>query len=388
MQADQWPVVAIVGAGAVGCYFGGMLARSGVRVTLIGRARHMETIARDGLLLDGLRVHERIPVAVCTHMEEGLRDARVVLFCVKTVDTETAAREMQPFLSPETAVLSFQNGVDNVDRIYSAIHWRAIPVAVYVAAQMTGPGHLTHTGRGDLVIGHQAGWPGPNLEPLAAMFDHAGISCRISEAIEEELWTKLVMNCVYNAVSALTRARYGSMARFEPVRTLMQRVIIETVAVAHAEGVSLSEPSMVAAAFRLGEEMSRALSSTAQDIARGRPTEITERLCCAARGRSGNSDAGKPRSLCPGQASGGVRDSPAGLSRDVSTAPRQRWSLRSMLKRDAHRCERDGRAVPRASGAFDAPASTVPAAVGIGRVGRSGRIDARKRPCPASGSAI
>jgi 2-dehydropantoate 2-reductase len=170
MQADQWPVVAIVGAGAVGCYFGGMLAGSGVRVTLIGRARHMETIARDGLLLEGLRVHERIP--------------------------------------------------------------------------------------------------------LAAMFEHAGISCRISEAIEEELWTKLVMNCVYNAISALTRARYGRMARFEPVRTLMQRVIAETVAVAHAEGVSLYEPTMVDAAFRLGEEMSRALSSTAQDIARGRPTEI------------------------------------------------------------------------------------------------------------------
>jgi 2-dehydropantoate 2-reductase len=275
MQADQWPVVAIVGAGAVGCYFGGMLARSGVRVTLIGRARHMETIARCGLLLEGLRVHERIPVAASTSMEEGLRDAQAVLFCVKTLDTETAAREMQPFLSPEAAVLSFQNGVDNVDRIYTAIHCRAIPAAVYVAAQMTGPGTVTHTGRGDLVIGHHAGWPRPlNLETLAAMFEHAGIACRISEAIEEELWTKLVMNCVYNAISALTHARYGRMAQFEPVRTLMRRVITETVTVANAEGVFLSHPSMAAAAFRLGEEMSRALSSTAQDIARGRLTEI------------------------------------------------------------------------------------------------------------------
>ena len=146
MQADQWPAVAVVGAGAVGCYFGGMLARSGVRVTLIGRARHMEAIARDGLLLDGLRVHERIPVAASTSIDESLRDARVVLFCVKTVHTEAAAREMQPFLSPEAAVLSFQNGVDNADRIYSAIHARAIPVAVYVAAEMTAPGHVTHTG--------------------------------------------------------------------------------------------------------------------------------------------------------------------------------------------------------------------------------------------------
>jgi 2-dehydropantoate 2-reductase len=275
MQADRWPAVAIVGAGAVGCYFGGMLARSGVRVTLIGRARHMQLIARDGLLLEGLRVRERIPVAASTSLEESLPDADVVLFCVKTVNTETAAREMQPFLSPGAAVLSFQNGVDNVDRIYSAIHSRAIPVAVYVAAEMTAPGHVTHTGRGDLVIGHRAEWPRqPKLEPLAAMFEQAEIPCRVSESIEAELWTKMVINCAYNAVSALTRARYGRMAGFEPVRVLMRRAIAETVAVARAEGVYLSEFAMVEAALRLGVEMSGARSSTAQDIARGGPTEI------------------------------------------------------------------------------------------------------------------
>ena len=208
MHADHWPAVAVVGAGAVGCYFGGMLARAGVRVTFIGRARHVEAIARDGLLLDGLRVHERIPVMASTSIGEHLRDAHVILFCVKTVNTETAARELQPFLSPEAAVLSFQNGVDNVDRIYAAIHSRAIPVAVYVAAEMTAPGHVTHTGRGDLVIGHRRGWPRqPKLEPLAAMFEHAEIPCSISDAIEADLWTKMAMNCAYNAVSALTRAR-------------------------------------------------------------------------------------------------------------------------------------------------------------------------------------
>ena len=119
---------------------------------------------------------------------------------------------MQPFLSPDAAVLSFQNGVDNVDRIYSAIGWRAVPAAVYVAAEMTAPGHVTHTGRGDLVIGHRASWPRQlDLQPLAAMFERAEIPCRISEAIETDLWTKMVMNCAYNAISALTRARYGRM---------------------------------------------------------------------------------------------------------------------------------------------------------------------------------
>lgn len=275
MQANHWPTVAVVGAGAVGCYFGGMLARSGVPVKLIGRAPHMEAIARDGLLLDRMRVHQRIPMAATTSLEDGVRDAGVILFCVKTVNTETAARELQPFLAPKAALLSFQNGADNADRIYSAIHRHAVPVAVYVAAEMTAPGHVTHTGRGDLVMGHRAGWPPePDLKPLAAMFEQAEIPCRISGAIETELWTKMVMNCAYNAISALTRARYGRLIQFAPVRAVAERAIAETVAVARADGVSLSESAMVEAALQLGEKMSGATSSTAQDIARGRPTEI------------------------------------------------------------------------------------------------------------------
>jgi 2-dehydropantoate 2-reductase len=252
-----------------------MLARSGVRVTLVGRASHMEAIARDGLLLDGSRIHERIPIAATTSMAEGVRDAGVVLFCVKSVSTESAAREMQPFLAPDTTILSFQNGIDNPDRIYAAIQTHPIPTVVYVAAEMTAPGCVTHTGRGDLIVGYRAGWPHrPDLEPLAAMFERAEIPCRISADIAADMWAKMVMNCAYNALSALTCAQYGRMVQAEPVRDFGVRAIAETVAVASAEGVSLSERDMVEAALRLPENMPRATSSMAQDLARGRPTEI------------------------------------------------------------------------------------------------------------------
>ena len=252
-----------------------MLARSGVSVKLIGRAPHVVAIARDGLLLDGLRVHERIPISATTSMAEGVRDAGVILFCVKSVSTESAAREMRPFLAPDMTILSFQNGVDNADRIHSAIQVHPIPTVVYVAAEMTAPGSVTHTGRGDLIIGHRAGWPRrPDLELLAAMFEQAEIPCRISDDIAADLWSKMVMNCAYNALSALTRAQYGRMVQSEPVRDFGVRVIGETVAVARAEGVPLSEQAMVEAALRLAENMTRATSSMAQDLARGRPTEI------------------------------------------------------------------------------------------------------------------
>ncbi len=274
MPSNDRPAVAVVGAGAVGCYFGGMLARAGVPVVLIGRARHMEAIARDGLLFQGLRIHERIPLAASTSLEP-VRGAKVVLLCVKTVDTETAAREICPLLGPEAILLNLQNGVDNVDRVFATTGIRAIPVAVYVAAAMTEPGHVTHTGRGDLIVGYRAGWPRePDLRPVAALFEQAEVPCRISDHIEVELWSKMAMNCAYNAISALARARYGRILEFEPVRAVMRSAIAETVAVARAEGVALPEPALVEAAFQLGEAMRGARSSTAQDIERGRPTEI------------------------------------------------------------------------------------------------------------------
>ncbi len=273
-MAEEQRSVAVAGAGAVGSYFGGMLARAGVPVTLIGRTAHMDAIARNGLRFEGLRVRERIPIASSTAIE-SVRSADLVLFCVKTADTETAAREIEPHLLPGATVLSFQNGVDNVERIHRATGLHAIPVAVYVAVAVSAPGEITHTGRGDLVMGYRAGWPRrPELAGIARLFESAGIPCRISENIEAELWTKMAMNCAYNAISALGRERYGRILEFAPARDLMRRAIIETTAVARAEGVDLPDDDLVEAAMKLGEAMRDATSSMAQDLARGRRTEI------------------------------------------------------------------------------------------------------------------
>ncbi len=172
--------IAVLGAGAVGCYFGGLLARSGVPVTLIGRAPQMEAVARNGLEIDGVRIKDRVKIAATASLEEGVRGADSVLFCVKTVSTETAAHELQPFLAPTTSILSLQNGVDNVDRIQAAIGHHPIPVAVYVAVEMTAPDRVTHAGRGDLIVGYRKGWPREiTLHPLVQMFEQAAIPARI-----------------------------------------------------------------------------------------------------------------------------------------------------------------------------------------------------------------
>jgi 2-dehydropantoate 2-reductase len=273
VEGKKWPRIAVLGAGAVGCYFGGMLARAGAPVTLIGRPQHVEALKQDGLWLETLTFQERVPVAASVAVEAAL-GAALVLVCVKTLDTEEAARSLAPHLSPGAVVLSLQNGVDNVERLRAAGRFEVLPAVVYVAAAMVGNGRVKHTGRGDLIIGDPRGGSRAELERLAALFTGAGVPCAVSENIQAELWTKMSMNCAYNAVSALGRAKYGRVVRHPPVREVLRLAVEETVAVARACGVPLSGAKLVEAAFRLGEAMSEATSSTAQDIHRGKRTEI------------------------------------------------------------------------------------------------------------------
>jgi 2-dehydropantoate 2-reductase len=262
---DSWPRIAVLGAGAVGSYFGGMLARAGAPVTLIGRPRHVKAINSQGLFLDSVYFQEHIPVLASTR-ESAARDADIVLLCVKTVDTEDAAKALAPDLLAGAVVISLQNGVDNVERIRAASKIAAIPAVVYVAAAMTAPGCVKHSGRGDLVVG--------SLPALAAMFARAGIPCRVSENIEADLWTKMIMNCAYNAISALGRAKYGRVVSDSWTRDLMRQVTGEAVAIARGAGVQLLDADMNSVVLQLAEAMPEATSSTAQDIARGNRTEI------------------------------------------------------------------------------------------------------------------
>src|SRR5207253_8287191 len=149
----------------------------------------------------------------------------VVLLCVKTVDTETAAAAIAPQLGNETLLVSLQNGVDNVERIRHATGIHAIPAVVYVAAAMSGPGRVKHSGRGDLVIGELSSGirRRETLERIAELFEGAQIPCRISDNIAAELWTKLVMNCAYNAISAVTQSRYLAISNNALTRRVMER---------------------------------------------------------------------------------------------------------------------------------------------------------------------
>ena len=268
-----WPKIAVVGAGAVGGYFGGMVARAGAPVVMIGRAAFVEAVNQNGLLLDTLHFKESVRAEASTELAAA-RGAEVVLFCVKTTDTAETARRLAPLLCSTATVISMQNGVDNAEQIRAASGIDALGAVVYVAASVPHPGSVKHVGRGDLVIGPR----NARTEHIVALFERAGVPCRISENIEGELWTKLTWNCALNAVSALSRARYGEIAANEDARKVVAELVHEVLAVARAANIhppGLENPQVaLASALKGANQMSEALSSTAQDLLRGKRTEI------------------------------------------------------------------------------------------------------------------
>jgi 2-dehydropantoate 2-reductase len=273
MSADAWPKIAVVGAGAVGGYFGGLLARAGAPVMFIGRPGFVDAVKRDGLLLDTVQFKEHVKVETSSDLAAA-RDAEIVLFCVKTTDTAATARALAPLLAKNALVVSMQNGVDNAEQIQAASGLHALAAAVYVAASVPSPGTVKHVGRGDLVVGPQ------NIatERIAAVFERARVPCKISDHLATELWTKLVWNCGLNAVSALGKATYGDIIANEDARQLVEGAVFEVIFVAKATGVHLplfDDPkAAMAGGYRIAEAMAATRSSTAQDMMRGKKTEI------------------------------------------------------------------------------------------------------------------
>ena len=259
--------IAIVGAGAVGCYFGALLVRAGHDVTFLGRKPHVDAINARGLLLEMRSQEIHLRARAITDVA-ALETPQLVLFCVKSADTELTGTALASKLDSDTVVLSLQNGVDNPQRLHAIIGNLVIPTVVYVGAEMAGPGHVKHHGRGELIIGSS-----PRSETLAHTLEAAGIPTTIADDIEKVQWMKLVTNCAYNALSAVANIPYGPMAEVEGTNEFVASVVEECVAVARECGVILPD-DMVQQIAKIPAAMPTQFSSTAQDLARGKPTEI------------------------------------------------------------------------------------------------------------------
>ena len=266
--------IAFVGAGAVGCYYGGLLFRAGLPVTLVARGATAAALQKSGLRVESAGQSDQVAIRVADS-PAAVQGAALIVVCVKSSDTAETARQIAPFLRDDALVLSLQNGVTNGDDLIAGLRQSVVPAAVYVATEMAGPGHVRHHGGGAFTIGSPRERPIPRerLDAIAQLFAHAGITVSINDDITAVQWGKLVVNCTYNALSAITQDDYGTLVGSEPIREVMGWVIEEAAALAKARDIALGD-DLHARVMQVASMMPRQRSSTAQDIARERRTEI------------------------------------------------------------------------------------------------------------------
>ena len=266
----------MLGAGAVGCYFGGMLARANQDVTFIARLERAKALNEYGLEMDCKAFHETVKVKASSDLAL-LRDADLVLLCVKSLDTEQTLSEIKSILPNTSVLLSLQNGVANIEIASRTIGHRIYAAVVYVAAGMIGQRTMKHHGRGELLIGSLGNITADdqeNLEGIRHLFEAANVPCLITSQIKRDMWLKFLVNCSFNAISGIGQISYGEMVKSPEIVQLIEEITKEFLAVAALEDVKISMSEALTANDSIATTMVTQVSSTAQDLSRGKKTEI------------------------------------------------------------------------------------------------------------------
>nr|WP_314718740.1 2-dehydropantoate 2-reductase [uncultured Fretibacterium sp.] len=269
--------IAILGAGAMGCLYGGTLAEAGHEVVLIDVWKeHVEALNTSGLQIEEPDRIRRIEnIRAVTHPSETGAVELVIVF-VKATLTEQAAREAFCLVGEETMVLTLQNGLGNVEKLNSVMGLsHVIAGTTGHGSTLLGPGRIRHAGTGETVIGEQSGGRSERIAALASTFNHAGIATKISENVMGLIWTKLIVNVGINALTAVTGMRNGQLVDYPETESLMRAAIDEACAVARSKGICFEVADPFEHTRNIAKKTAENRSSMLQDVMAKRRTEIS-----------------------------------------------------------------------------------------------------------------
>jgi 2-dehydropantoate 2-reductase len=267
--------ILVVGAGGTGGFFGAKLARAGEDVTFVARGAHLAAIQAAGLRVASTVEGEWTVRAPAVERVDGLPPADLVLFCVKSFDTETAAELVRPAVGPATGVLSVQNGVDNEERLAARLGaGHVIGGVALVFATIAAPGVIAHSLLGRLIFGEMDGRPSARTQAFLAACERAGIPAELTADARRALWEKYVFLVTHAGLTALTRCPAGILHAVPETRRLFRAVLEEMLALGRAEGIAF-EPDAGTRFQRQWDGLgANAYSSLHHDLVHGKPLEL------------------------------------------------------------------------------------------------------------------
>lgn len=267
--------VVIVGPGAMGCLFAGLLRKAGHDVWILDKSKdRAEIIERNGIQLEGIG-GKRVIRLKATINPNDIGAADLVFIWVKAYDTRSAINSVYPVISPETLVISLQNGLGNLEAIADSVGIeRVIGGITSHGATRLEIGKVRHAGKGDTVIGRMDKKGDGDMCKLARLLSKADIETHISDDIFNAIWSKLIINAAINPLTAITSLKNGRLLDFDETRRLLDLVTAEAEKIAQMAGISLAYPDIKGKVYAVCEATAQNTSSMLQDVLRGRRTEI------------------------------------------------------------------------------------------------------------------
>jgi 2-dehydropantoate 2-reductase len=267
--------IAIVGSGGVGGYFGGRLAATGADVTFLARGAHLDALRTRGLRIDSPKGDAHLSHVNASDDPAAIGPVEIVFFAVKLYDTEGALALLPPLIGAETVVIGFQNGVESIDVLTRAVgRGHSAGGVAYVSAVIAEPGVIRHTAMDRLIFGELDGSRSRRLEWLLEACRPAGFQATLSTDINVEIWTKFVRLSVFSGMTAVTRSPIGVIREDPELFAMLKTAVKETMAVAHAKGVAVSESTVADVAAAYIALPPQAKASMLEDLERGRRLEL------------------------------------------------------------------------------------------------------------------
>ncbi len=268
--------ITVMGSGGIGGYYGGLLARAGHDVTFVARGAHLAALRRNGLQVKSVHGDFAVAPLQATDTPAELGPMDLVMICVKTPDTEQAARAIEPMVGPRTTVMSLQNGIDAAGRIGTIVGVeRVIGGVTWISSAIEEPGVIRQLSQfRRIVLGELDGRITPRVQAIVGAFEGTGATVEIADDILKTLWTKFVFIAAISGVGSLTRLEIGDYRDVHETRALLVGLMQEVEAVALAEGVALDADVVEQALVIVDGAAPNIKPSMQRDVEAGRRSEL------------------------------------------------------------------------------------------------------------------
>ncbi len=268
--------IVMFGAGGVGGYFGGRLARGGERVTFIARGEHLQAMQTTGLVVDSIKGNFSVQPVVATDDPTTVKDVDVIFLAVKAWQIPEAAKAIQPMLGPDTFVVPLENGVEAAAQVAEIIgSERIVGGLCGIFSHIVSPGHIQHTGSEPFIdFGELDNCPTERVHNLLAVLENAGIQSEIPTDINLAIWQKFLFVSAFMGVGSLTRVPIEVYRTHKEALQLFESAVIETYKIGIARDINLPSDSVAKVMVTLNSIPPNTLSSMQRDIMSGRPSEL------------------------------------------------------------------------------------------------------------------